>query len=431
VSANLPANDTSSTNRRHFLQTSAAAATALSLSSVPFVHAGGNDTLRVGLVGCGGRGTGAAVNALNADPNVRLVAMGDAFQDRIDSSLAALRREGDSIVRKMDVPRERQFVGFDAFQRVIDNVDVVLLCTPPHFRPAHIEAAVQANKHIFAEKPVAVDAPGVRRVLAACQRARQRNLSVVSGLCWRYHPGKRATFARIHDGAVGDIVAMQCNYLTGGLWHRARVDGMTDMQWQMRNWLYFTWLSGDFNVEQHVHSLDKMAWAMRDQNPVKCYGLGGRQVRTGADFGHIFDHMSVVYEYANGVKAFSFCRQQEGCYDEVKDYIWGSRGYVDVMDHRITGANAWRYPPGQNRNDPSMYQVEHNELFAAIRNGNPINNGEYMCKSTMMAIMGREACYTGAQVTWENAYNSDVVLGPRQYDWNARLEVPAVALPGA
>jgi predicted dehydrogenase len=430
VNTDLPPTSSPQSSRRQFLQASAAAAAAVSLASVPLVHAGGSDTLRVGLVGCGGRGTGAAVNALKADRNVRLVAMGDAFQDRITSSLATLGREGQDVTAKIDVPAERQFAGFDACQRVIDNVDVVLLATPPHFRPAHIEMAVRARKHIFAEKPVAVDAPGVRRVLAACQEARQRNLSVVSGLCWRYHNGMRETFRRIHDNAVGDIVAMQCNYLTGTLWHRAREQGWTDMQWQLRNWLYFTWLSGDFNVEQHVHSLDKMAWAMRDQTPVKCYGLGGRQVRTEEHFGHIYDHMSVVYEYANGVKAFSLCRQQAGCFQEVKDFIMGTRGNVDVMAHRITGDNEWRYPPQQSRQDPSMYQVEHNELFASIRNGTPINNGEYMARSTMMAIMGREACYTGQLVTWEDAFNSNVVLGPQQYAWDANIPVPAVALPG-
>ncbi len=425
-----PPNNTPQSHRREFLKTSAVAASALSLSSVPFVHAGGDDVLRVGLVGCGGRGTGAAVNALKADRNVRLVAMGDTFQDRLASSLASLQREGGEVSAKLDVPGERQFVGFDAYQRVIENVDVVLLATPPHFRPAHLEAAVRAGKHVFAEKPVAVDGPGVRRVIAACQEAERRRLSIVSGLCWRYHRGKRETFQRIHQGAIGDIVSMQCNYLTGTLWHRARQQNWTDMEWQVRNWLYFTWLSGDFNVEQHVHSLDKMAWAMQDQYPTKCYGLGGRQVRTGEQFGHIYDHMSVVYEYENGVKAFSYCRQQAGCYNEVKDYIMGTRGHVDVMAHRITGDNSWRYPSAQNRQDPSMYQIEHNELFASIRNGQPINNGEYMAKSTLMAIMGRMACYTGGLVTWDQAYNSEEVLGPQQYTWDTELPVPPVAMPG-
>jgi predicted dehydrogenase len=405
-----------------------AASSVALLSSAHYLYADGNDTLRVGLIGCGGRGTGAASQALRADRNVRLTAMGDAFRDRLTSSLAQLQRTRD-IAGKIDVPAERQFVGFDAYRQVINNCDVVLLCTPPHFRPAHLEAAVAANKHAFVEKPVAVDGPGVRRVLAACQDARRRRLSIVSGLCWRYHRGMLETFRRIHDGQVGDIVALQCNYLTGTLWHRDRQPGWSDMEWQLRNWLYFAWLSGDFNVEQHVHSLDKMAWAMRDEYPVKCWGLGGRQVRTQRQFGHIYDHMSCCYEYANGVKIFSFCRQQADCYNEVKDYVMGTRGKVDVMEHRITGERPWRYSRAQARTDPDMYQAEHDAFFASIRSGNPINNGDYMAKSSLMGIMGRMACYTGQEISWNDALNSQEILGPRTYTWGD-LPMPAVAMPG-
>jgi predicted dehydrogenase len=415
--------------RRDFLKTSAAAAAATTLSAVPFVHAQGQDAvLRIGLIGCGGRGTGAAKNALHADPRVRLTAMGDTFRDRLDSSLRDLRRDG-GVSAKVDVPAERQFVGFNNYQQVIDSgVDVVLLCTPPHFRPMHLEAAVRAGKHIFCEKPVAVDAPGLRRVQAACRDAQTRRLNLVSGLCYRYHGGMRETFQRIHDGAVGDIVALQCIYNFGALWHRTRQAGWSDMEWQIRNWLYFTWLSGDFNVEQHVHSLDKMMWAMRDQPPVRCVGLGGRQVRTGPEFGHIFDHMACVYEFPGGIKCFSSCRQQARCATEVNDFVMGSTGKVDIMDHSITGRTTWRYPAARRRED-DMYQNEHNELFAAIRSGNPINNGEYMCKSTLMAIMGRMACYTGQAVTWEQALNSREDLSPPRYDW-IELPVPPVAQPG-
>ncbi len=420
---------TFTTPRRDFLKATAASAAAATLASLPAVHAAGGDTLRVGLVGCGGRGTGAASQALNADNNVRLVAMGDAFRDRLESSLATLQRQHD-IAPKIDVPPERRFVGFDACHQVINaGVDVVLLCTTPHFRPQHLRLAVQAGKHVFAEKPVAVDGPGVRSVLATCQEAARRRLSVVSGLCYRYDDGKRETFRRIHDGAIGDIVAMQCNYLTGPLWVRQRRPDWTDMVWQMRNWYYFTWLSGDFNVEQHVHSLDKMAWAMRDQYPVKAVGLGGRQVRTGPEYGHIFDHMATVYEYANGVKAYSYCRQQENCTSETKDYLFGTTGRCEVMSHTITGKNPWRFrQPRNQRRD--MYQNEHNELFASIRSGNPINNGEYMAKSTLMGIMGRMACYTGKEISWEQALNSREDLSPPRYDWDVPLPVPPVARPG-
>ncbi len=419
-----------SVHRRNFLKTSAAGAAAATLASAPFVHAQGSDVLKVGLIGCGGRGTGAAEQALRADPNVKLIAVGDAFRDRLDGCLATLRRN-NALADKIDVPAERQFVGLDAYRQVIaSGVDVVLLTSPPGFRPQHIRAAVDADKHIFAEKPCAVDGPGVRSVLAACEDARRKRLAVVSGLCWRYDTAKRQTFRRIHDGSIGDIVAMQCNYITGSLWHRARTPEMTDVEWQMRNWLYFTWLSGDFNCEQHVHSLDKLAWAMRDVYPVRCYGLGGRQVRTGPEFGHIFDHMAVVYEWENGVKGFANCRQQAGCFNEVNDFIIGTRGKVNVMAHTITGETPWRYPAAEARRDVDMYQQEHNEMFASIRRGQPINNGEYMAKSSLMGIMGRMACYTGQQVTYEQALNSTVSLVPPNLTFDMPMPVPEVARPG-
>ena len=419
-------NQSTPLNRRHFLLGSVATTAAATLSSA--LHAQGSDVLKIGLVGCGGRGTGAATNALKADANVRLIAIGDAFGDRGEQCLAQLRRD-NAIAAKIDVPAERVFTGIDAYRQVIaSGVDVVLLCTPPGFRPLHIQAAVAADKHIFAEKPCAVDGPGVRAVLAACEEARRKRLAVVSGLCWRYHNGMRETFKRIHDGLIGDIHTMQCNYLTGTLWHRERTAQMSDMEWQIRNWLYFTWLSGDFNVEQHVHSLDKMAWAMRGY-PVRAYGLGGRQVRTGPEFGHIFDHMSTVYEFENGAKCFSHCRQQAGILNEVKDFVWGSKGKADVMLHRITGETEWRHPPAQLRGD-DMYQQEHNELFASIRRGQPINDGDWMSKSALMGIMGRMACYTGQAITWEQALNSRQNLAPASYRMDQALPVPEVARPG-
>ncbi|MBI3410444.1 MAG: Gfo/Idh/MocA family oxidoreductase [Planctomycetes bacterium] len=415
-------------SRRRFLQASAAGA-AVTLAAAPFVHAGGTDTLRVGLIGCGSRGTGAAAQALKADRNVRLTAMGDAFRDRLDTSLAQLSRDGD-IANKIDVPRDKQFAGFDNYQQVINSgVDVVLLCSPPHFRPAHFRAAVAARKHLFVEKPVAVDGPGVRVVRDACEDARRHRLNVVSGLCWRYHGGMRETFRRVLDGAVGDIVAIQCTYNSGPLWHHARREGWSDMEYQVRNWLYYTWLSGDFNVEQHIHSLDKAAWAMQDRYPVRCFGTGGRQVRTDERFGHIYDHMACVYQWENGVKCFSMCRQQANTANDVSDHIMGTDGKADVMRHRITGETEWQYPAAQARRDADMYQVEHNELFAAIRSGNPIYNGDYMWKSTLMSIMGRMACYTGQVITWEQALNSREDLSPPRYEWGP-LPVPAVARPG-
>ena len=415
-------------SRRSFLRTSSAAALggalAANLSIARGAHAAGSDVLRVGLIGCGGRGTGAAAQALAADPNVQLTALGDAFADRLESSLQNLR---NMFSDKVAVAADHCFVGFDAYKNVIDSgVDVVILATPPHFRPAHLQAAVDAGKHVFAEKPVAVDAPGVRSVLETCQAAKNKGLSIVSGLCYRYDLPKRETIQRVHDGAVGEIVALNVNYNAGTLWMHPRKESWSDMEWQLRNWLYFTWLSGDHNVEQHVHSLDKAAWVMHDEPPVKAWGLGGRQVRTQPEFGHIFDHHAVVYEYASGVKLFSFCRQQAGCSVDVSDYVMGTKGTADLMKHAIkSGDSSWRY----RGEAPNMYQQEHNELFAGIRSGNPINNGEYMSRSTMMAIMGRMATYTGQTITWDQALASNDRLGPAAYQWGA-LDVGPVAMPG-
>jgi hypothetical protein len=239
----------------------------------------------------------------------------------------------------------------------------------------------------------------------------------------------KATLQKVLDGQIGDITALHCNYITGALWNHARQPGWSDMEFQVRNWLYYTWLSGDFNVEQHVHSLDKMAWAMRDQYPIACYGMGGRQVRTGPEYGHIYDHMSCVYEYPSGAKVFSLCRQMGGCYNEVKDYVIGTNGRADLMRYEILGQNAWRAPNAMV-NQSDMYQQEMNQLIAGIRSGNPINNGDFMAKSSLMGIMGRMACYTGQRITWQQALNSNDDLSPQQYVWGP-MPTPPVAMPGS
>jgi predicted dehydrogenase len=423
-------------SRRDFLKTSAAVAGATLAGglAVPFVHAAGSDVLRVGLVGCGGRGTGAATQALRADKNARLVALGDAFADKIEDCLKELNKHGD-IAGRLAVEPDHRFAGLDAYKSVIANVDVVLLATPPGFRPIHLEAAVAAGKHVFCEKPMAVDGPGVRKVMAAAEEAKKKNLSLVSGFCWRRHPVMRETMRRVHDGAIGDILTLQANYNTGPLWHRDRQPGWSDMEYQLRNWLYYTWLSGDHNVEQHVHSLDKAAWAMKDEHPVKAVGLGGRQVRTGPEFGHIFDHHAVVYEYANGARLFSFCRQQANTAGDVSDHYWGTKGICHVKANfpprvDIKGAAPWEYHTKNDNLDLDMYQVEHDELFASIRSGKPINDGDWMAKSTLLAIMGRMATYTGKEIGWEQALHSKEDLSPREYDMKASLPTPKVALPG-
>jgi predicted dehydrogenase len=415
-----------SASRRDFLAASTAAVAGATLASLPAVHAGGNDLLRVGLVGCGGRGSGAIEQALKADPNLKLTALGDVFPDKLQPCLNRLK--DNKVFASKLADKVQLFSGFDAYKDVIANCDVVLLCTPPHFRPTQLKAVVEAGKHAFVEKPVAVDAPGVRSVTETCREAKKKNLSIVSGLCYRYEHAKRETMKRVHDGAVGDIIALHCAYNTHGLWHKDRERSWSDMEWQLRNWLYFTWLSGDHIVEQHIHSLDKMAWAMKDEPPVKASGVGGRQVRTDPKFGHIFDHHAVVFEYKSGVKLFSFCRQQNETDVEVNDYILGTLGTCTVQDHKITGKNAWKLARADKKND-DMYQNEHNELFASIRDGKPINNGEYMCQSTMMAIMGRMATYTGKVITWEMALNSKEDLSPSEYKFGD-LPTPPVPLPG-
>ncbi len=432
--------ETSSTKaaatRRDFLAGAAAAAAAATFTSLaPNVHAGGSDVLRIGLIGCGSRGTGAAEQALTADKNTKLVAMGDMFSDRLQDSLTRLQKS-KTVGSRVEVEPECCFTGFNAYKQVIPLVDVVLLTTPPHFRPIHLQAAVEAGKHIFAEKPCAVDGPGVRAVLKACAEAKAKNLAVVAGLCWRYHHGMQETMKRVHEGTIGDITALQCTYNIGPLWKRERQPGWSDMEWQLRNWLYFTWLSGDFNVEQHVHSLDKMAWAMKNEYPVSAVGSGGRQVRTEPEYGHIFDHHTVTYEYANGVKLFSACRQQKGCANDVSDHIMGTIGtcHIDALAAQgsivsVPGRNVLWRSRGGRRNAENMYQNEHDDLFASIRAGKPINNGEWMAKSTLMAIMGRMATYTGQVITWDMALNSKEDLSPPTYEFGS-LPVPPVARPG-
>nr|WP_291195924.1 Gfo/Idh/MocA family oxidoreductase [Dyadobacter sp.] len=423
-----------STSRRDVLKMAGVALAGSTLPTFAILNpnrafAGVNaDTLKIGLIGCGGRGSGAANQALKADPNVVLWAMGDIFKDKMDASLENLTKVHGP---KVKVDEGRKFIGFDAFKKVLDSgVDVVLLATPPHFRPEHLTAAINAGKHVFCEKPVAVDAPGVRKVLDAAKLAKQKNVSLMSGFCWRYHEPKRASFARILDGAVGDITAIYNTYDTGTLWSFPRVSGWTDAEYVLRNWTYYTWLAGDHIVEQAVHSIDMMAWAMGGKLPVSAVGTGGRQVRTDSLFGNIFDHFSVVYDYDNGVKGFHHSRQQANCENSYLVQTLGTKGSAMVNCarnvHEITGANPWKYEGVQN----DMYQTEHNELFASIRSGKLINDGEFMAHSTLTAIMGRMAAYTGKRITWNEALNSTEKLGPDTYSFDMKPPVVEVAKPG-
>lgn len=427
-------------SRRDFLKHSSALAAGGSilatLGTVPAVHAQGSEAVNVALIGCGGRGSGAALNAMKADPNNRLTVMCDLFPDRLAQARQRMQTQLDQQCR---VTEDTSFSGFDGYKRVMESdAKVVLLCTTPHFRPLHLKAAIDAGKHVFCEKPVAVDAPGVLSVRQTCEEAKKKGLAVVSGLCWRYDNPVRETVKRIQEGAIGDIVAIQENYLTGTLWHRGTREEhpeWSEMEYQMRNWMYYTWLSGDHNVEQHIHSLDKALWLMGDKPPIAAYGLGGRQVRTGPQWGNIYDHHAVVYEWPNNIRCFAFTRQMSGqnMFNETDDIILGTKGQARILKNEITGENPWKYPREKKAADPGMYDAEHVALFQSIKEGKPINNGQYMCDSTMLAILGRMATYTGQRITWEQAINSKQNLTPASYEWGpVKLppEALEVAMPG-
>lgn len=417
--------------RREFLAASAAAAAfpAIDMRLVPDLRRAPQDDreLKVGLVGCGGRGIGAAQNALATKGNVKLVAAGDAFADNLMNGLRALAHPQSGVAAKVAVAEDKRFVGFDAFQRVLDaDVDVVILATPPHFRPAQFAYAVEKGRHVFLEKPVAVDGAGVRQVLAAADVADQKKLCVGVGLQRHHQTGYVETMKRIHGGEIGDVVAARCYWNQGLLWHKDRRPEWSDMEWQMRNWLYFAWLSGDHIVEQHIHNLDVINWA-KAAHPVRAMGMGGRQVRTDSKYGHIYDHHDVHFEFADGSFMFSQCRQIEGCANQVSEHVVGTKGRVDLNTGgwTITGENAWQFPR-KDQNEP--YQAEHDDFFAAIRSGNVYNEARYGAESTLTAVMGRMATYTGRVVTWDEALASDR-LGPETYAWSD-LPVPPVPIPG-
>ena len=421
---------TSEVNRRDFIRAGSVAAGALSFPAI--LHAENKlDRIRIGLVGCGGRGSGAAVNALTADPGVQLVAMADAFEDRLENSLKGLRAKYDSTPGRVDVPKERQFVGLEAYKQLLaTDIDVVLLASPPGFRPIHFAAAVEAKKHVFCEKPMGTDPVGARRVLDCAREAKKMNLSVVAGFCWRYDAHRRSLFERIHAGEIGEVRGLYHTYLTGPVKPmpepEKRPAGMKDLEWQLRNWMNFVWLSGDGLVEQACHSVDKMMWAMKDVAPLKCTATGGRQNPNPG--GNIFDHIEVNYEWASGVRGVMAQRQMGGCFNDNSDYITGEKGFGSTKGGvvQITGPNPWK-ATGQVTN---MYEQEHKELYASVRAGAGKNDGEWMCQSTLVALMGRMAAYTGKEVTFEHMLKSQYDLWPKSLAWDAELPVDPIASPG-
>ena len=435
-------------SRRQFLRhSSLALAGAAAAAHAPFVitaHAAPDDPIKIGVIGCGGRGTGAVLDALGAATQViypgsgyhtenvakgtkataqgvQVTALADLFPDRLSSCRDNLSQ------LQINVPDDHCFTGFDAYKQLLalPDVNYVILATPPHFRPIHLKAAIEAGKNVFIEKPCAVDVPGVRMVMEAGELANQKKLGIAAGTQRRHQRGYNETIKRIHDGAIGDIVYARCYWNGGEIWVVDRKEGWSDMEWQFRNWNYFTWLGGDHIVEQHVHNLDIMNWVI-GTHPLKATALGGRQVRTQPVHGHIFDHFAVEFEYPNGVRMFSQCRQINGCEGKVEEAVVGTKGASNCYNWiRPTEGELWRF----RGPEVNAYHQEHQDLIASIRAGQPINEAKNVAESTLTGIMGRESAYSGQSVEWEKALNSTVRLGPEKYEFGP-LPVPPVALPG-
>jgi predicted dehydrogenase len=432
-------------SRRDFLKSSSAAvvggALVGNLSIARSAFAAGDDEIKIALIGCGGRGTGAANQALRTEGKVKLIAMADVFEDRLQGSLDQLQKQ-DGLKDRIDVPKERQFAGFNAFEQALAaGPDLVILATPPGFRPIHFEAAVKAGKHVFMEKPVATDGPGVRKVLAAAEESKKKNLAVGVGLQRHHQKVYLETIKKLQDGAIGDIVATRVYWNGSTPWVHTREEldrkygrKLSEMEYQLRNWYYFTWICGDHIVEQHIHNMDVSNW-LKNAHPIKANGMGGCQVRKGKDYGETFDHHAVEFEYADGSRMFSQCRHIPGCWNSVSEHAIGTKGTADIGRGSIAvkGSSPQRY----RGNDPDPYQVEHDDLFASIRSGNPLNEAESGAHSTLTAILGRMCTYSGKEITWDQALNSEIDLMPSEFSFEATPKVVpgpdgmyALAVPG-
>ncbi|MBM3953493.1 MAG: Gfo/Idh/MocA family oxidoreductase [Planctomycetes bacterium] len=400
----------------------------------------GSDRVKVGLVGCGGRGSGAALQAMNADPGMVLWALADPFPDRVQSGANVLARAVEEKVQKdaaykerFNCPPERQFTGLDGYQAVIDSCDVVLLASPPAFRPAHLAEAVKAGRHVFCEKPMAVDAAGLRSVRDTVALSKKGDRSLVAGFCWRYSARERDVYRRIHEGAIGPVRATYTTYNAAGFrGENPRQPDWSDLEYYIRNWPYYTWLSGDHIVEQAVHAIDKIAWAMADEPPLSVTCTGGREVRPDVPVGNnIFDHFGATFEYSGGRRGFHMCRHFPGAANDNSDFVIGATGHALVNGfggvHKIVlGGTTWESEV--ERND--MYQQEHDELFKSIRDGKPLNDGDRMTNSTAMAIMARMSAYTGQPVTWEQLWASKEDLAPPTWEFGPVIPPTPIAVPG-
>jgi myo-inositol 2-dehydrogenase/D-chiro-inositol 1-dehydrogenase len=404
-----------SPSRRDFLKTSAVLASAAGLPG----YAAGTDVIRIGVIGCGGRGEAAAMNAMNADKGVRLAALGDLLADRVQEKRTALKLK---YPEQVAVDDDHCFEGFDAYKNVIASVDVVLIANAAKFHPLHFKTAVEAGKHVFLEKPHAIDPAGVKMVRAACELAKQKRLSVVSGLQSRYHPGYQETIQRVHDGAIGDIVAIQETWLRAPYVLYPRRPGQSEIVYQGSNQYHFNWLSGDDVPQTLIHNLDRARWALREQSPARAYGMGGRSTLRGEIYGNVFDHNAVVYEFDSGVRLYAYCRTIPNCYEENSSLLLGTKGRCDLLGLRIQGETNWQSAGPTSKRD--AYDLEHVALFSAIRSGTPINNGGYMADSTLTGVMGQLTCYTGQEVTWAQATASDFYYPPRPEEVRRDLEPP-------
>ncbi len=433
--------------RREFLKqtcTAAATLTVLNMPSIITVKAAPDDPIKIGVIGCGGRGTGAALDALGAATtiiypssgfhtedvapgakpqrkDVKIIALADVFPDRLERCKNNLEK------LDIKIPDEHCFVGFDAYLKLlaIPEINYVILSTPPHFRPIHLKAAIEAGKNVFIEKPVAVDGFGVRMVIEAGELAAKKKLGISAGTQRRHSKGYIETIKRIQDGAIGEIIYGRCYWNGGEIWVIERQPGWTDIEWQLRNWNYFTWLSGDHIVEQHVHNLDVMNWVL-NSHPIKASALGGRQVRTDSKYGNIYDHFAVEFEYPNSIRVFSQCRQINGCEGKVEEAVLGSKGYSNCAKWIIgKDGTRWRF----NEPEPNPYHQEHVDLIESIRKGDPINEAKNIAESTLAGIMGRESAYSGQTIEWDKILNSKTRLGPEKYEFGT-FPVPSVAMPG-
>ena len=411
--------------RREFCKTSAIAGGGLLAANLPVglsAQVAGSDTIKVALVGCGGRGTGAAIQALSTEFPVQLVSMADAFEDRLNKSLDLILEEFPDDKDKVKVPEKNKFLGFDAYKAAIDLADVVILTTPPGFRPLHFEYAVEAGKHIFCEKPVATDAPGVRRVLAAAKVAKDKKLNVVVGLQRHYQTSYNLIYDKLKAGAIGDITAGQVYWNSAGVWVKDRQPGQSELEYQMRNWYYYVWLCGDHILEQHIHNIDVANWFIGGY-PVSAQGMGGREVRTGPKFGEIFDHHFVEFVYPSGAVVASQCRHQPNTMSRVTEVFQGTKGTIDMSSNTIKSWSGEEIFKHNDRKDANPYQVEHDKLFASIAEGGLISDAENAAYTTLTAIMGRMATYSGQVISWEEALQSEMSLVPENLTWDSKPPV--------